>query len=245
MFQVLLTALVLGAVPVESDYLDAKAKAEEQGKLLIVACGCDGHFQEVDPNWQYCYVFCQVPASATISIQGKDVPLIQHSSLAQMEGPGVFIVNYQFGRFRDKVISVLPRRHVTRIKVAHLLALPEGSLTQRTLIWALRTHPESPRSVWRRPSWRLFKHAERHSLTQANADSQFHANIIQAGVSEEIIAESWPENHNVVDAAVDIVQSWRGSSHHWSACCNGGPAFGYDMKRIRGRWFATGAFSSN
>ena len=46
----------------------------------------------------------------------------------------------------------------------------------------------------------------------------------------------------MVDAAIDIVGSWRQSSGHWSAARSAWSSYGYDMKTNGSKWFATGVF---
>src|SRR5690606_6546281 len=130
--------------------------------------------------------------------------------------------------------------HCTSDKIAALLALPEGTLTQRTLTWAFFIHPERPRSVYAAPCPRLMTHCARHSARQASMNDQHH-DMNHPGRSE-IVAESWPWNKNVVDAAIDIVWSWRQSPGHWSAASGTWQRFGYDMKTNGEKWFATGVF---
>ncbi|HEV3003504.1 MAG TPA: hypothetical protein VGX78_03545, partial [Pirellulales bacterium] len=62
--------------------------------------------------------------------------------------------------------------------------------------------------------------------------------------AQEVVAESWP-HEELVDAAVDCVDSWRQSSGHWSAVRAHQPRFGYDMQRGgNGIWYATGLFGN-
>jgi hypothetical protein len=134
-----------------------------------------------------------------------------------------------------------------------LLELPIGSLTQRTLIYAVRLHPESPRSTDGHSHPLLFEEAEKHSSHQASIgvqghhawDQRFHrinARLPAGVIAQEVCAESWP-GQDLFAAAVECVHSWRQSSGHWSAVSGRHAYFGCDMKRgANGIWYATGIF---
>jgi len=135
-----------------------------------------------------------------------------------------------------------------------LLSLPIGSLTQRTLIFAVRTHPEGPASAISDPSPLLFAETANHSTHQANIavqghhdwENRFHAinaRLPSGLIATEVCAESWP-GQPLVDAAEECVHSWRQSSGHWNSVRARHALFGYDMKRGRnGIWYATGIFA--
>src|SRR5204863_6283522 len=142
----------------------------------------------------------------------------------------------------------------SKSELATMLALPPGSLTQRTLIWAVRTHPEQPQSAGSTLSSLLAFESEKHSLHQAGINLQGHHHWDQrfqsinsqlgAGMlSREVCAESWPSQH-LVEAAEECVHSWRQSSGHWEAVSGKHDCFGYDMRLgTSGVWYATGIFS--
>jgi hypothetical protein len=135
-----------------------------------------------------------------------------------------------------------------------MLDLPKGSLTQRTLIWAVRTHPESPASASTSLFPVLEQETEKHAFHQAsitlqghhNWESRFHsinARLPDGLVSQEVCAESWP-GQNLVEAAEECVHSWRQSSGHWDAVSRKHAYYAYDMKKGRnGVWYATGIFA--
>ena len=133
-----------------------------------------------------------------------------------------------------------------------LLDLPPGTLTQRTLIYAVRIHPERPASALGQPNERLLAEAESHSQYQARIRLQGHHNWngrfprIAAMLNcspREVCAESWP-GQNLLESAVECVRCWRLSSGHWSAVAAQNRGFGYDMKRgANGVWYATGIFA--
>jgi hypothetical protein len=134
-----------------------------------------------------------------------------------------------------------------------ILDLPPGTLTQRTLIYAVRTHPDRPASADGELDANLLKEAESHSAHQARIRVQGHhrwgarfprisALLPRGLVAREVCAESWP-GEGLVEAAVECVRCWRLSSGHWSAVRAPQRRFGYDMKRgSNGIWYATGIF---
>lgn len=226
---------------VETDYASAYRRAEAESKMLVVAVGIETNLSNFETKHSKDSVFCQVPADATMEVDGKQVALARHSSFAEMEGRGIAIVDLKNPEFRGGVVSLLPSRHCSSHGIETLLSLPAGTLTQRTLTWAIRMHPENPQSAWSTPAPELMAHAERHSGVQAATNNQHH-NLPTSIASSEIVAESWPWNHNVVDAAIDIVESWRQSPGHWGAARRTWSSFGYDMKTNGNKWFATGVF---
>jgi hypothetical protein len=232
---------LVAAGPVETDYATAYAAAREQSKMLVVNVGTSMDLSSFSESRSEDFVFCQLSADATITSNGNLVRLVSHPAFADLDGSGIAVIDLQHPAFLGQVVSVLPQRHVTFSNVQALLDLPEGSLTQRTLVWALRVHPERPMSVFANPAPELMAHARNHSSVQARTNHQHH-NLPVGIASSEIVAESWPWNHNVVDAAVDIVGSWRQSSGHWGAARKSWSHFGYDMKTNGRKWFATGVF---
>jgi hypothetical protein len=191
--------------------------------------------------------------------QGKPVALSRHAAFVEMLGqPGIAIVdlkNSSSPHFRY-VVSVYPfdGKPISKRELTVLLDLPPGSLTQRTLIYAVRTHPESPRSTSGEFLAYLASEAESHSVYQASLMNQGHHHWEQrfhringelpgSLIAKEVCAESWP-GQTLLVAARDCVHSWRQSPGHWSAVREAHPVFGYDMKRGRnGIWYATGIFA--
>jgi hypothetical protein len=129
-------------------------------------------------------------------------------------------------------------------------------LTQRTLVFAVRIHPEKPASTVGDLHPVLVEEAKTHAGYQAAIQVQGHhhwdarfqrlAGLLPFGLrGKEVCAESWA-NERLVDAAVDCVDSWRQSSGHWEAVRASHPVFGYDMQRgANGIWYATGVFGTH
>jgi hypothetical protein len=189
----------------------------------------------------------------------RAVRLLDHPAFAEMLGsPGIAILDLTdpaSPHFR-RVVSVYPfrREYISKDRLAALMDLPLGTLTQRTLIFAVRTHPERPASANSHLSPILARETESHAFHQAsialqghhNWESRFHAinARLPAGLlAQEVCAESWP-GQSLVEAADDCVASWRQSPGHWEAVSSRHALFGYDMKRSTGgTWYATGIFA--
>jgi len=201
----------------------------------------------------------RLPTDAKIASGGAEVPLLDHPAFAEMQGtPGIALLDMtddQSPHFRQ-VVSVYPftRQPITADKLAVMLELPLGTLTQRTLMFAVRTHPEQPASATSHYSPLLARETESHAVHQASItlqghhqwESRFHsinAQLPGGFVTQEVCAESWP-GQNLVEAAEECVHSWRQSSGHWEAVSRRHVLFGYDMKRGRnGVWYAAGIFA--
>jgi len=206
------------------------------------------------------FISVKLPLGATVMESGKPITLLKHPSFAELLGqPGLAIIDQRdpnsphFGR----VVSVYPftKGPISRDRLAVLLDLPTGTLTQRTMIFAVRTHPLRPQSAWSEKSDMLTSETQQHSTYQAAIhrqghhrwDQRFHqinARLPQSLVANEVCAESWP-GQNLVEAAEDCVDCWRQSPGHWDHVRRRHAMFGYDIKRGRnGIWYATGIFAS-
>jgi hypothetical protein len=192
--------------------------------------------------------------------QDEKSVVLDHPAFAQMcrqSGLAIVDLTDRDGPHYGQVVSVYPfspQPPISAEKLAVLLDLPQGSLTQRTLIFAVRAHPEQPASAASHLSPLLAREAESHSELQARLalaghhhwDSRFQAiNARLSGglVAQEVCAESWP-GQPLLEAAHECVESWRQSSGHWDAVSRRHALFGYDMKRgANGVWYATGIFA--
>ena len=253
-----------------TDYGEARIAAERTGKMLVI------FFEDV--NNPRCreftsvtladqrvrrqaqgYVCVRLPVDYRLAIDGKQVVLLEHAAFREMLGrPGIAIVDLTCpaSRLYGAVVSMFPlteKFRYTPEQMLVILGLPTGTLTQRTLIYAVRTHPEKPASTEGQFFPCLAAEAEGHSDYQAKIrcqghhfwDWRFHrinASLPSGCTAREVCAESWP-GENLVEAAVECVRCWRTSSGHWSAVCAPHRCFAYDMKRgDNGIWYATGIF---
>jgi hypothetical protein len=250
------------------DYSTAVAAAKEQQKMLLVWFLHPQSAARGEPYmnslWKQPhvaaqlgnYVLAKIPADAKIAGEQGECPLICHPAFAEMQrSEGLAIIDYAHPQaaYFGQVVSVYPfnRGWINQTQLAALVSLPPGTLTQRTLIWAVRTHPEAPASTWAQASETLLREAECHACHQANIrlqghhqwDTRFQRINAQIGLSsQEVCAESWP-GQNLIEAAQECVHSWRQSSGHWNAVRSRPVMYGYDMKRgSNGIWYAAGIF---
>jgi hypothetical protein len=254
-----------------ADYAAAFAEAEKEKKQLLI------YFQEENASRKDQrfenqtlrdgrvlrrlgrFVLARLPLAAETRTEGKRTRLLDHPGFAYMYGrQGVSVVdlaNEKAAHYRH-VVSAFPfspQKHYDATRMTTILDLPPGTITQRTLIYAVRTHHERPASTEGNLSPILAGEAESHSQYQANIDNQGHHNWghrfqrisaqLPGGlVAQEVCAESWP-GQELVDAAEECISSWRQSSGHWGAVRQHHPFFGYDMKLgNRLVWYATGIF---
>lgn len=149
------------------------------------------------------------------------------------------------------ILTVLTLGQTSRqLKV--LAELPKDtSPTQKALIYAIKMAPEKPRST--RGSMTLVPWAIDQANRQARLQKQGHHGWnrrfqfinkeLPAGYQAvEICAESWP-NENMLEAAFEIVHSWRRSPGHWKQVMKHHDYWGYDMsKGMNGIWYGCGIF---
>ena len=164
----------------------------------------------------------KLPVTVAIQTDGKETKLIEHAAFAELlRGPGLAMIDFRDVEAKQHyghVVSIYPFRrgaiNLSRMQV--LCDLPAGTLTQRTLIFAVRTHPAAPKSAWSPASEYLSQRAQEHSQHQASINLQGHHNWearfhqINAGLaarvagssfsSKEVCAESWP-GQTLLDAA--------------------------------------------
>jgi hypothetical protein len=256
-----------------SDYAKAMTTAEKQNKMMLVyfcdACGqgvCNRFRAETLDDRRVRrrlrdYVCVQVPLDAKITVGGRKTKLLEHPAYQEMLGrPGIAIVDFRSvdPKLRGAVVSMFPiteRLWYTPEQMTVILTLPPGTLTQRTLIYAVRIHPENPASTDSEPNPDLLEEAQSHSQYQAEIRNQGHhfwqsrfqrimARLPGNTTAREVCAESWPGD-SLVEGAVECVRSWRLSAGHWDAVRSPNRCFGYDMKRgSNGVWYATGIFGA-
>lgn len=146
-----------------------------------------------------------------------------------------------------------PGLHYTLGATWIVLDLPRGTITQRALVFALRMHPEAPRSVHGAASKLLFQQAKASSELMAQYGSVGHhgwgnraavvSNLTGRSPSE-VAASSYGATEDVLAAAKECVAMWRTSSTHWMMIQAAQSIYGYDMvKAPNGQWYATGIFA--
>ena len=253
-----------GAVQRIDDYAAATAAARQAQAMLLVSVEPTGsdpadtagqHLERPDVQQRFAdsgtpWVFCRV------GMEDAGAGLVANPGLVEMRrGPGLFVVDYAHGELTGRIVSILPRKpgKYYRFSPSHideLAALPAGTLTQRSLILAVRLHPENPQSTQGTCDPELCREAAAHSGHQARIRKQGHHDWQTRsqriaggrGGASEVCAESW-ENQDLLDSCVDCVASWRQSSGHWNAVRSPQAAYGYDIRRGgNGIWYATGIF---
>lgn len=207
-------------------------------------------------------VLARLPHDTEIAVKGRSQRLASHGAFQHLGGdPGVAILDLQnAGRpYYGRVVTALPfgDGKYYRWRNDHLLValdLPPGTISQRTMVWAVRIHPEAPASTRGDSHPALLDAAARHSEHQArigvqghhNWETRFHQVSAAAGAGEakEVVAESWP-NQDLIDSCIDCVASWRHSPGHWGAVRGRHRLFGFDIRRGRnGIWYGTGIFAN-
>ncbi len=264
-------AATLDTRRIHTDYQQAMEEASESRKMLFIYFHDSGMtaarraFEtqtlptlEIQEKLNR-YVYLELPVNAEVQMDGQPVTLLKHAAFAEMLGrSGIAIVDLAHERadYYGHVVSTFPftpGKYYRSEALSIILDLPPGTLTQRTMIYAVRIHPEAPRSTQGQFHMVLADEAKSHADYQASIqvqghhswESRFHrinAKLPNNALAQEVVAESWP-NENLVEACVDCVDSWRHSPGHWSAVRSRHPLFGYDIKRGRnGIWYATGIF---
>ncbi len=256
-----------------TNYREVLARAESD-KTFALIWFCDPREREENDKFEAAvlsdptvrerlrdFALVKLPHDAAIAGSKENEPgimLLNHAAFAEMlHKPGLAMID-----MRDEasphfhhVVSIYPfvRQPISRDGLIAMLDLPGGSLTQRTLLWAVRTHREGPQDRAAEYSTLLAAQSESHSQHQASINLQGHHNWGQrfqdinsrlgSGlISREVCAESWP-GQRLVEAAEECVHSWRQSSGHWEAVSGRHACFGYDMKLgSSGVWYATGIF---
>jgi len=254
-----------------NDYIAAMKTAEAERRMMLVFfCNpvktelCSRFKAEVLDDPVVCrklqrYVCVQLPLDARITVKGKETVVLQHAAFTEMLGrPGIAIIDFAHpdAELRGYVVSTFPitkQLWYTPRRMGVILDLPPGTLTQRTLIYAVRVHPDNPSSTAGQIDRTLMQEAGSHASYQAkirlqghhNWETRFHrinGTLPRGLTASEVCAESWPGEH-LVEAAIECVRCWRYSEGHWSAVRARHPVYGYDMKRgSNGTWYATGIF---
>ncbi len=279
------TAILKNYVVWQTDYNDAYIAAQRDKKMLLIyfsptatprttaagpaddsvsaaISGADIADKLAD------YVCARLPLDASGSgADGKSVRLLGHGAFAELRNAGgvaVIDLAHPNTPYYARVVSVIPMTpgkyyHFQASHVPVLFDLPEGTLTQRTMIFAIRIHPERPASTSTLQEPVLLDEAAKQSNLQARIgvqghhqwESRFHRIIsrlvgrgYQSAAPREVVAESWP-NQNLVDSCIDCVDSWRHSSGHWDAVRTRHSSYAYDIQKgSNGIWYATGIFAN-
>lgn len=264
----------IGSLLWHTDYEAAYKQAERDNKLLFIffrdkeqARAADRYVSEVlaadalrDDLRRFVRAVLPLHEPPPADPMTAVVRLIDHAAFRhQHHRQGIVVidlVNPDSGTY-GHVVSAHPfsrGKHYT-IKATHtVLGLPPGSITQRAMIYAIRMHPEHPRSTHGRASDYLLKQAGWHSNFMARIGQVGHHHwnsrfqqITSAlggmGVSEVAAVGS---GRTLIEAARDCVNAWRQSPGHWAAVRGLPLLYGYDLKKgADGQWYATGIFGEH
>ena len=126
------------------------------------------------------YVVVKLPKDAQITIDGQPLVLLEHPAFAEMlSRPGVAVVDLAHERadYYGHVVSTFPftpGKYYRKEALTIVLDLPAGTLTQRTMIFAVRIHPEGPASTQGQFHNVLASEARLHADYQAAIQVQGH-----------------------------------------------------------------------
>jgi hypothetical protein len=261
-----------------TDYEAAREHAQCDHKMLLVnflpkgkssaQTGLDAYLRKNEAVRKELadYVLVRVPVDqrvAGLKLSRKNRKrLIDHAAFKHLGGSaGLAIIDYKHTKqpYYKEVVTALPFNsgkyyHWQNTHLAAALKLPAGTVTQRTMVWAVRTHHERPQSTVGTMHPALATAATKQSAYQAsigvqghqNWESRFHQVVSSshAGTASEVVAESWP-GQDMIDSCIDCVQSWRHSSGHWGAVRRKHRLYGYDIRQGgNGIWYGTGIFAN-
>ena len=248
-----------------SNYTDATRIAAKKSAMLLISIRAENTtagddevtqqlqkpsvrklFTESGTPW----VFCQLDFDECSNLLIPSTPLEEIRG-----GSGIFVIDYAHKPMKGHVVSVLPRRdgkyyQFVQHDLSLLARLPAGSLTQRSMIFAVRRHADAPKSTDGSCDKELCEAAAAHSANQAQLQKQGHHGwglrsqrlSLHRGPATEVCAESWPDQ-DLLDSCIDCVSCWRQSPGHWRAVSTEHSAFGYDIQRGKNSiWYATGIF---
>lgn len=255
----------------QDNYTRATDKAIAEHKDLVIYFREEGEldqvFEDAGVKKQLeSFVCLKLP----IDFKVGDQRLVDTYALEDMQGkPGLAVISYHHKKLATfataiSVHPVTPSRYhwvpsygVEQVKIT--LGLPaNGTLSQRSMIYAVSVHPEVPQSVFCTCHAAFLDHAQQHSMVQARARRQHHCNLsaasstlrsrVERGFSgtQEVVAQSWGSfvgGENVLEASFSCIDAWRHSPAHWGGVAGRHTFFGYDIARgSNGTWYATGIF---
>jgi len=242
-----------------TDYLEARAEAKSRGKMLLVAVDADD--QQYTPR-PACvpvlqgYVLLREHRDKEYLSGGKPRRLIDFADFRELRGqPGLVI--YDFAHREEpsyeQVVSVMPYKYLgpdpghrvfsQQEREHELLILEPGTLSRRTLTWAVRVSQGNGRnrrlrSADGRPHPGLMSGALRNSRLQCRRGCGHFA----GGLRGAEIASPGP-GKDIVDGALNMVRIWRTSAPHYGVMARFHSRFGYDMAPSSGNhWYGTGRF---
>jgi len=205
------------------------------------------------------YVLLKLPMDTQIADEdGAEQPILSLPEFEHMiEHPGLVVIDYAHrdAPYYGEVVGILPFLRgecPTAKNTATFLNLPPGTVTQRTLMYAVRIHPDKPLSTDGMPAPIVMQLASEHALFQAERGVLGHHNfgarssqakeVLGDGMPAEICAQS-RSGVGLFEGAIACMRAWRYSPAHWSIARRSHTYYGYDMVLGRnGAWYAVGFF---
>lgn len=205
------------------------------------------------------YVLLKLPMDAAITDEeGMEQSLYSLPGFEHMLGhPGLVVVDFAHRdtSYYGEVVGILPFLNgdcPTPKQSETFLNLPPGTLTQRTLTYAVRIHPDRPLSSDGEPLSIVMQEAVGHAVYQAERGVLGHQNfgvrsnrvreVLGGGSPSEICAQC-QSGLSLFEGAIACMRLWRYSSAHWAIARRDHTYYGYDMARSKnGSWYAVGFF---
>lgn len=205
------------------------------------------------------YVLLKLPMDATVpDDEGLEQSIYSLPGFEHMTGlPGLVVIDFarRDAPYYKEVVGILPFLKgdcPTPKQTETFLYLPPGTLTQRTLTYAVRVHPDQPLSSDGEPLPIVVQETTAHVLYQAERGVISHQNfgvrsnrvreVLGGGSPSEICAQC-QSGLSLFEGAIACMRLWRHSSAHWSIARRHQTYYGYDMVRGRnGAWYAVGFF---
>lgn len=225
MFLTLTILAAISAGPFFTDYADAYRDAERRQTLLLIDFGSSAEFDRT-PELREGWTVVRLPA---------DSPMLAEEPFQGLDVRGGLVV-FDFRTPAKALQFWLPGRYSSTADAQILLTLKAGTPTQRALAWAVRRSGRP--SADGHPAEDLLAHAERHSGVLAASGGLFHN--LPGNASGEICAMCFGDS--IHEAAVNAVAGWSTSAGHNQLMSSSWNAFGYDMTRRGGYWYAVGVF---
>ena len=205
------------------------------------------------------YVLLKLPMDTKVTAEdGTEMSIFSLPGFEHMaRHPGLVIIDFAHRDtpYYGQVVGILPFWRAvcpTAKQVVTFLELPSGTLTQRTLTYAVRIHPDNPLSSEGKALPIVVQTATNHALYQAERGVLGHQNfgarsrhvidMLGSGMPSEICAQSW-SNESMFEGAIGCMRAWRHSTAHWSIARKSHRYYGYDMAQGKnGAWYAVGFF---
>ncbi|MDR0390973.1 MAG: hypothetical protein LBH59_03625 [Planctomycetaceae bacterium] len=197
--------------------------------------------------------------SKVMQDDGEEVSILELPMFKEMvRHPGLAIVDFENydESYYGEVVGVLPFINFNapnQFQTITFLTIPAGKLTQRTLTYAVKIHPDRPLSANGEVEQTLLTEATGHAAYQAKNRVLGHHNFsarsgrVRAVLGEgiaEVCAQSGMYNGHF-EAALACVRGWRNSPAHWKHVRAKQKYYAYDMvQSANGLWYATGLFVS-